>query len=111
MTTEEMQKILKHERSMSEPYKAHLHRRLDKAVKNVERLIWARTAFHGRRLCYWANICLRIEEKLYPKFLEETGREYTSTDKDGIRWRWSGSRPVSEIADKVANEVGLEPLP
>lgn len=36
---------------------------------------------------------------------------YTWKDRQGVRWRWSGSRPVSEIADKVVREAQLKPIP
>ena len=32
-------------------------------------------------------------------------RKYTHTDAQGIRWRFEGSRPVSEIADTVMDKV------
>jgi len=34
-------------------------------------------------------------------------RRYTHTDKDGVRWRMVGARPVSEIADRVMRDCGL----
>jgi hypothetical protein len=32
---------------------------------------------------------------------------YTHKDKDGIKWRFVGQRPVSEIADKVMKECRM----
>lgn len=30
---------------------------------------------------------------------------YTHRDEDGIRWRFEGMRPISELADEVMNEA------
>lgn len=35
--------------------------------------------------------------------------KYTMVDKDGVRWRWDGGRPVSEIADKVMSAIKPKP--
>lgn len=32
---------------------------------------------------------------------------YTHRDASGIAWRWVGSRPVSELADKTMADCGL----
>ncbi len=32
---------------------------------------------------------------------------YTHKDKDGVLWRFEGSRPISEIADRVMADLGL----
>lgn len=37
--------------------------------------------------------------------------KYTHTDSSGMGWRFSGSRPVSSLADKVMRDCGMEPLP
>ena len=39
-------------------------------------------------------------------------KRYTHQDKTGMRWRFVGSRPVSELADKVMANVidGLQPI-
>ena len=34
--------------------------------------------------------------------------QYTHVDKSGMKWRFVGSRPVSELADKVMEEVMKE---
>ena len=31
--------------------------------------------------------------------------EYTHKDADGIRWRFKGARPISEIADECNNFI------
>lgn len=45
---------------------ARLNVRLDKAQRNVDRLMNAKTALRSRRLIYWANIVEKIESVLYP---------------------------------------------
>lgn len=43
-------------------------------------------------------------------------RVYTHTDKNGVRWRFDAGRPISELADKIMDEVvmssfGTKPVP
>ena len=35
-------------------------------------------------------------------------RVYTDTDSSGMKWRWEGSRPISELADKIMDELKQE---
>lgn len=34
-------------------------------------------------------------------------REYTHIDKEGVKWRFEGSRPISELADELMDQFGM----
>ena len=48
--------------------------------------------------------------KVQRKKPKENTIKYTHRDSSGMGWRFSGSRPVSSLADKVMGECGLPPL-
>jgi len=35
-------------------------------------------------------------------------KEYTHRDHTGMRWRMSGTRPVSELADFIMRQAGIK---
>lgn len=49
------------------------------------------------------NECLTTEQ-----LLAKLGIHYTHKDTDGVRWRFAGGRPVSELADFVMLQTGFK---
>lgn len=45
--------------------------------------------------------------KIKPKTKPIKMPSYTHTDRQGMKWRMAGSRPVSWLADKVMQDCGL----
>ena len=51
-----------------------------------------------------------MKRKVKPKVKDKPTYTYTHKDSMGIRWRWVGSRLVSELADQVMADCKLPPL-
>lgn len=52
----------------------------------------------------------RVKRSVKRRLHRATTYTYTHTDANGMRWRMSSNRPVSELADKTMADCGLKPL-
>ena len=54
---------------------------------------------------FYCPFCCRYYHASAMKQHEHSGHEYTHVDPQGLRWRFDGARPVSELADAVMADV------